>query len=105
MGQSIQEWTFLCLRSRLLEIIFRENLENEIYSLVWKKLNLILIKKKDHRPYSVFFLWSVCGKNFDIFKRFFNEMFSFCIKNDLIITNQFSFKHEDLYTDHCFNDR
>ena len=80
-----------------LEIIFNRCLATGTFPNDWKKGNVVPVFKKgdkqifkNYRPIS---LLPVCGKIFE--KLIFNEMSKFFIENDLISSNQSSFKPGD----------
>ena len=83
-----------------LELIFKPPMESGSFLSEWKKGNVVPIHEKDdkqclsnYRPVS---LLPICGKIFE--RLIFNEMFKFCIENELISPNQSGFKPGDSCT-------
>ena len=79
---------------RPLSIIFKTCLRTGIFSLEWKKVNIVPIHKKgdkqtviNYRPVS---LLPICGKIFE--RLLFNEMLNFFLENDLISQKQSGFR-------------
>ena len=78
-----------------LSIIFKNCIESRIFPDIWKKFNIVLVHKKgdeqiihNYRPIS---LLPVLGK---IFQRiFFNLIFEFLNKNNLLCEKQSVFRH------------
>ena len=79
--------------SKHLEIIFKSYIGEGQFPSGWKKANVITTHKKgnkqvskNYRPDSVL---PICGKIFE--HLLYNSLFEFFIKNNLILSNQFSF--------------
>ena len=80
-----------------LNLIFNQCIDTGSFPLEWRKVNIVLIHKKDdkqclknYRPVS---LLPICGKILE--RLIFNQMFSFLIENNLISSNQSGFKSGD----------
>ena len=89
----------LCVESicKPLNLIFKSCLKTGQFPSEWKKANVVPVFKKgdkqlvkDYRPIS---LLPITGKLFEIL--FYNQMFGFFIRNDLISQNQSGFKPGD----------
>ena len=83
-----------------LNLIFNQCIDTGSFPLEWRKVNIVLIHKKDdkqclqnYRPVS---LLPICGKILE--RLIFNQMFSFLIENNLISSNQSGFKPRDSCT-------
>ena len=80
-----------------LHMIFTSCLETGVFSILWKKANVVPIHKKkskqlvkNHRSVS---LLPICGKIFEFL--IYNEMYPYLIDNNLIPSHQSGFKGGD----------
>ena len=80
-----------------LHMIFISCLETGVFSIHWKKANVVPIHKKkskqlvkNHRPVS---LLPICGKAFE--RLIYNEVYPYLIDNNLISSHQSGFKGGD----------
>ena len=82
---------------KLLHMIFTLCLETGIFSLYWKKANVVPIHQnkskqlvKNYRPVSLF---PICGQTFE--RLTYNEVYPYLIDNNLIPLHQSGFKGGD----------
>ena len=79
-----------------LAIIFKECVDTGIFPSEWKKGNIVPIhKKSDKQTMKILVHYRYSLKITE--RLMFNEMFKFCIENELILSNQSRFKPGDSY--------
>ena len=76
---------------------FKSCIKKRQFPNEWKKANVVPVHKKGDKQvlknYRTVSLYPVCGKKFECL--IYNNLFEFFIKNDLISSNQSSFKQGD----------